>query len=358
MNKGKQVFTASILAAVLVVSIAVLSVPEAEGLHPIDIVGAIGPGELALDLLVPLDFNVALETDGAGEIVSSAVTDTELNLLDGQVATLVNTGAASTYGDFEQIFRDGRLIVRDADNSNSYIISGAESTSDRVITIPAPIGSDVFVLQAHAQALSGKTITSVQNTLTIDCDVSACSGIDNGDIDGDAVIAFSKLATLATGNILIGDGAGDATSVDPTGIGDIEAKTTTGLTIKANIVDGTELADTITLDALTTIDTTAAGLRIEKGNTGATIFQILFGNTVIAAEGLVDVTVTGAGTGGDIFFCSVTLDTNDDWEIIALGEMDVTGTITVEVNDKEGDGIESGGSPDGSVVCIVFDRTT
>jgi len=121
--------------------------------------------------------------------------------------------------------------------------------------------------------------------------------------------------------------------------------------------DGTELADTITLDTLTTIDTTTAGLRIDKGNTGATIFQILFG-FALAAQGLVDVTVTGAGTAGDVFFCSVTLDTNDDWEIIALGEMDVTGTITVELNDKTDQTADGSGAPDANVVCIVFDRTT
>jgi len=337
MNKGKQVFTASILAAVLVVSIAVLSVPEAEGLHPIDIVGAIGPGELALNLLVPLDFNVALETDGAGEIVSSAVTDTELNLLDGRVGTLVSTGAASTYGDFDQIFRDRKLIVRDDDNSNSYIISGAASTTDRVITIPAPIGNDFFVLQDHAQAITGKTITSAGNTLTIDCDVATCSGIDDGNIDGDAAIAFSKLGTLTEGNILIGGGGGVVTSVNPTG-SDVEASTGSGLIIGANKVTSAKLADAIELPT-----------SLKVGPSGVTIKAILVGTEATPVGGRDSVAVTGAAT-GDVAFCAFAADTDDDTSVI-VGDIKA-GLVEVQLTDHGGTGMSFT-----ALTCIVFDIT-
>jgi len=45
--------------------------------------------------------------------------------------------------------------------------------------------------------------------------------IVNADINASAAITYSRLATLADGNILVGNGSGVATSVNPSGDVDI-----------------------------------------------------------------------------------------------------------------------------------------
>jgi len=323
MNKGKQVFTASILAAVLVVSIAVLSVPEAEGLHPIDIVGAIGPGELALDLLVPLTGNRALETTAGGEIEASLVTDTELALLDDRTGTLLTTNQANTITALQTLDVTEGIQINDQDGT---------PVADRRLSVI----DGLFVARSTGDA-EGRHISRASLEL-----------IENSEIAAGALIAFSKLAILTEGNILIGGGGGVVTSVDPTGIGDIEASTGSGLVIKdlavttgkiaANDVTSAKLADAIELPT-----------SLKVGASGVTIKAILSGTEATPAVGFDTVTVTGAAS-GDVAFCSFSLD-GDDVESVEVGEI-TTDTVQVLITDDA-----AGPDNMAALHCIVFDIT-
>jgi len=349
MNKGKQVFTASILAAVLVVSIAVLSVPEAAGLHPIDIVGAIDPGDLALNLLEPLGFNVALETDGAGEIVSSAVTATELNLLDDRTGTLLTTNQANTITALQTLDVTGGIQINDQDGT---------PVADRRLSVI----DGLFVARSTGDA-EGRHISRASLELIEDDEIAALAGIvvtklafgaanevlktntggtanefgkiADANVAAGALIAFSKLGILTEGNILIGGGGGVVTSVDPSG-SDVEASTGSGLIIGDNKVNSAKLADAIELPT-----------SLKVGVSGVTVKGILFGASgAVMGVGPHAVTVTGSAA-TDVAFCTVA----DSDNIVTL----ITGEIVGSAVQVTLTGSTTG--TNSVISCIVFDVT-
>ncbi len=97
---------------------------------------------------------------------------------------------------------------------------------------------DVFL--EKAQALKNKTIDADLNTIT---------NIENADIKATAAIAYSKLATLASANILVGSAGGVATSVAMSG--DITISNTGVTAIGASKVTDAMLAGSITPSKIT-----------------------------------------------------------------------------------------------------------
>ena len=76
-------------------------------------------------------------------------------------------------------------------------------------------GSDFFILTFKSLGVSEPADNSVTSAKIVD------GAIVNADINASAAIDYSKLATLADGNILVGNGSGVATSVNPSGDIDI-----------------------------------------------------------------------------------------------------------------------------------------
>lgn len=70
--------------------------------------------------------------------------------------------------------------------------------------------------------------------------LSLGGSISNSDIASDAAIAYSKLATLTDGNILVGNGSNEATSVAVSG--DVTIDNTGAVTIANDAVEGSMLA--------------------------------------------------------------------------------------------------------------------
>jgi hypothetical protein len=92
---------------------------------------------------------------------SSKITITDKTHLP---STAVYTDQANVFGDFNQSFRSSRLIVRDSDNSNSYIILGGNLSADRNISIPALTASDTFAFAGYDNTFSGANTFTGQNT--------------------------------------------------------------------------------------------------------------------------------------------------------------------------------------------------
>lgn len=72
----------------------------------------------------------------------------------------------NTHGDFDNLFRSSRLIVRNPANTFSYLFAGSAITANRTITLPLLTAGDTAVTQAFAQPLTNKTINASSNTLS------------------------------------------------------------------------------------------------------------------------------------------------------------------------------------------------
>jgi len=168
-------------------------------------------------------------------------------------------------------------------------------TGADIINIGDAGGTNVFQLRSTGLDVSasgditGATIGSVGNVLTIDCDTETCSGIDTGNIDGDAAITFAQLEALADGNILVGSGVGVATSRNPTG--DVDISNTGVFSISNNVIVPGDLSATLisvhtdqaTPDSTDTVLIEELGVGLRE----TTLAQVL-----TAAGGFTDVTGT------------------------------------------------------------------
>jgi len=93
------------------------------------------------------------------------------------------------------------------------------------------------------------TATLTNKTFDADGTGNSITNIENADIKAAAVIAFSKLAALTDGNILVGNASNVVVSVNPSG--DIDISNTGVFSIAAAvIVDADITDDTITLTKL------------------------------------------------------------------------------------------------------------
>jgi len=75
-------------------------------------------------------------------------------------------GATNTHGDFDNIFRSGRLKVRNPANTFSYALTGSAITADRAVTFPLLTAADTLVTAAFPQPLTNKTIDAATNTIS------------------------------------------------------------------------------------------------------------------------------------------------------------------------------------------------
>lgn len=72
----------------------------------------------------------------------------------------VSTTSSNTYGDFDQIFRSGRIKIRNPADNQSYSLVGSAIAAARNITLPLLTADDTLVTLAFAQTLTNKTLTT------------------------------------------------------------------------------------------------------------------------------------------------------------------------------------------------------
>ena len=102
----------------------------------------------------------------ANQVLSVNAGGTDLTWATPAGGGNVSTTASNTYGDFDQIFRSGRLDVRNPANTFSYSLTGSAITADRAVTLPLLTADDTLVTAAFAQTLTNKTIDAATNTIT------------------------------------------------------------------------------------------------------------------------------------------------------------------------------------------------
>lgn len=176
-----------------------------------------------LSKLAALIISRALVSDGSGVISVATTTATQIGYLSAATGT---TGTTST----NLVFSTSPTLV-------TPVLGVASATSINKVTITAPAssstltiadGSSLITAGAFSITLTSTATTAVTlptsgtlvssaDTGTVTSTMIANGTIVNADINASAAIDFSKLATLASGNLLVGSAGGVATSVAVTG---------------------------------------------------------------------------------------------------------------------------------------------
>jgi hypothetical protein len=183
----------------------------------------------ATDLILGEDAETAIDFGTANEIDFKINNATELTLSATALYPVSDAGLdLGTSGlEFKDAFFDGTVT------SDAFAgpLTGNVTGNADTVTTNANLTGD---------------ITSSGNATTIAADVI----IDN-DVKSDAAIAYSKLAALASGNILVGNGSNVAVSVNPSGDVDI---TNAGV---FSIASGSIIDDDVKSDAAIAMSKTA-----------------------------------------------------------------------------------------------------
>lgn len=281
-------------------------------------------GDLILSTGTAWQYVGASSSTAATSITITAITDIAATNVQGALAELQAEKAALAGATFTgNVTLDASSLIYDTGSFNTTI-SAATATAARTITFPNTTGTVVttgdtgsvtnamlagsIAYTKLAALTSGNIIlgsasnvatsTAVTGDVTIsNTGVTAIASdvIVNADIKTDAAIAFGKLAALTSGNILVGNGSNQAASVALSGDATIS---NTGVLTLATIAD-TKLA-TIT----------TAG----KVSGGAITSGTIAGATAINTSGAITtsgtVTVTGETILKEIRETVFTLDTS------------------------------------------------
>ena len=148
----------------------------------------------------------------------------------------------------------GQLLIS---NTGSIAFEGATVDAfETILGVVDPTTSDKTILLPD---ISGTLITN-NDTGTVNSTMIADGTIVNGDISSSAAIAFNKLASLTSAQILVGNGSSEATAVSVTGDISISNAGVTSITANA-IVDG-DISNSaaITGSKVTTGTTSAVGV--------------------------------------------------------------------------------------------------
>jgi len=117
---------------------------------------------------------------GSGSIVDSYIgshTSTKISITaKGQLnSAIVYNDQTNSFGDFNQVFKDNRLLINNPADTFAYTLVAAAIAANRTITLPLLTGNDIAVTEAFAQPLTNKTIAVGSNTVTgiADTNISA-----------------------------------------------------------------------------------------------------------------------------------------------------------------------------------------
>ena len=81
----------------------------------------------------------------------------------------------NTFGDFDNKFRSGRLLVRNPANTFSYTITGSAIVADRAVILPLLTAGDTLLCEANTAAITNKTIVATSNTISAIGDANIAS---------------------------------------------------------------------------------------------------------------------------------------------------------------------------------------
>lgn len=246
-----------------------------------------------------IDVSSTVAAQQASNISVSAIAGMTANDVQAALAELNTAKMPKAGGTFTgNVTLDGTDIIFDTGSFNTTF-EGATATAARTITLPDASGTVLLagagsIVNADINASAGiafsklATLTSgnliVGNSSNVAASVAVTgdvtisnTGVTNiasgviidADINANAGIAYSKLASLPSGHLLVGNSSNVATGVSPTG--DITISNTgvtaigTGVIVDADINTGAEIAVSKLADgaARQLLQTDAAGTGVE-----------------------------------------------------------------------------------------------
>ena len=236
---------------------------------------------------------INLGTDTTGNYMSDVSAGTGISIThtpgEGSTATITNAGVTSVNGSSGAITG----VVRTSDTGTVTSTMLADGTVMNIdINASAGIAHSKLADASPGQVLLGTTTTGVITATALSGDVTITGGgvtsigsgvIVNADISAAAAISHSKLASLTSGNILVGNGSNVPTAVAVTG--DVTISNAGVTAIGAGVIVNAD------------INSSAAIAHSKLAN--ATAGQVLLGTTttgvVTATTVSGDVTIDGAG---------------------------------------------------------------
>ena len=179
------------------------------------------------------------------------------------------------------ISSDGKTNIVDSSIFNRMISNTAAIDYAKLASLSSGnilVGNGSNV--ATSVAMSGDIAISNAGNTTIGSNV-----IDNTMISTTADIDYAKLASLSSGNILVGNGSNVATSVAMSG--DIAISNAGNTTIGSNVIDNTMISNTAAID-YAKLAPLATG-SILTGNAGVPTATALSGDATIAETGVLTI---------------------------------------------------------------------
>lgn len=182
--------------------------------------GAVGSSELAVSGVVPGAYSFATVTVDEDGRVTAAATGAEL----GDISAVgdVAGGAAFTAtpgADGATLYFEGATA-----DDNEVALTSDDAVGDVILTLPAITGT----------LISTSDLGSVSSLMVAD------GALSNADVSASAGVAFSKLANVSPGQLLLGDAAGVVSATTLSGDATIASDGT--LTLSDGSVDGGDLS--------------------------------------------------------------------------------------------------------------------
>jgi hypothetical protein len=244
------------------------------------------------DVFVFQDFSQTLKN----KQIDVASGNNILNVADANIATHTSTKISitnklqlnsaiiyndqnNTFGNFDQIFLNTRLNIRNIANTFSYKFNTSAITVDRNVTLPLLITDDTFVFESHTQTLTNKTLNTTNNNLI-------STGANLGALlkyNGTKYVNFNRLTGFNDDSKVLNNGGSDINWVYPYAIGDFGNINGTATTTSTTFVNLTMGAD-IFVQAAGTYLVFMSGMVAHSANGGGVEIQILLNGTPISGS--------------------------------------------------------------------------
>ena len=176
----------------------------------------------------------------AGGTSSYAVTLTPTTLTASRTLTLPDVaGTVVTTGDTGTVtsamIADGTIVNADINASAAIALSKLASGTSGQIIVANSSGVPTWVSETGDVTISDTGVTAISSGVIVDADINAS-----------AAIAYSKLASLTSGNILVGNASNVATSVSVTG--DVTISNAGVTSIAAGAIVNADISSTAGID--------------------------------------------------------------------------------------------------------------
>ena len=205
---------------------------------------------------------------GATLIDDGSIPGSKVNLTSFLNGSLVNADISANAEISVSKLADGasrQLLQTDAAGTGVEWASNIDIPGTLDVTSAATFDSTVTVTGALTK--SGSNVVTVGDTGTVTSAMLLDGTIVNADINASAAIAYSKLATLPSGNIVLGSSANVATSVSITG--DISISNTGVTAIAAGVIVNADINASAAIDD-TKLATIATAGKVSNSATTAT----------------------------------------------------------------------------------------